>query len=71
MHHKIITAMATGEAQHGLSGTVQLDDTCLGGERAGGKHGRGSENKVPFVAAVSLNGAGNPLINTLWVLVQI
>jgi transposase-like protein len=61
MHHKIMTAMAAREAEHRLSGTVQVDDAYLGGERAGGKPGRGSENKVPFVAAVSLNDEGNPL----------
>jgi len=60
MHHKIMKAMAAREAQHRLSGTVQVDDAYLGGERAGGKPGRGSENKVPFVAAVSLNEEGNP-----------
>jgi len=61
MHHKIMTAMASREAQHRLSGAVQIDDAYLGGERHGGKPGRGSENKVPIVAAVSLNDAGNPL----------
>ena len=33
----------------------------LGGELAGGKAGRGSENKVPFVAAISLSAEGRPL----------
>lgn len=61
MHHKIMTAMAGREAQHRLRGTVQVDDAYLGGERTGGKPGRGSENKVAFVAAVSLNAEGNPL----------
>jgi len=61
MHHKLMTAMTAREAQHRLSGTVQVDDAYLGGERAGGKPGRGSQNKVPFVAAVSLNDQGNPL----------
>ena len=60
MHHKIMTAMAAREAQHQLSGMVQVDDAYLGGERTGGKPGRGSENKVPFVAAVSLNDEGRP-----------
>jgi transposase-like protein len=60
MHHKVMTAMAAREAQHRLSGSVQVDDAYLGGERAGGKRGRGSENKVPFVAAVSLNDEGHP-----------
>lgn len=61
MHHKIMTAMASREAEHRLCGEVQVDDAYLGGERPGGKPGRGSENKVPIVAAVSLNAAGNPL----------
>lgn len=61
LHHKIMAAMAAREAGHPLSGSVQIDDAYLGGERAGGKAGRGSENKIPFVAAVSLNAAGHPL----------
>jgi transposase-like protein len=61
LHHKINTAMAHQEAAHRLDGFVQLDDAYLGGERSGGKVGRGSENKVPFVAAVSLNAAGQPM----------
>jgi transposase-like protein len=60
VHHKIMTAMAARDAKHRLSGLVQVDDAYLGGERAGGKPGRGSENKVPFVAAVSLTDAGGP-----------
>ncbi|MEI8267041.1 MAG: IS1595 family transposase [Betaproteobacteria bacterium] len=61
LHHKINNAMARQEAASRLGGAVQLDDAYLGGERAGGKAGRGSENKVPFVAAVSLNAAGQPM----------
>ena len=53
--------MAQQDGTHRLSGVVQLDDAYLGGERAGGKTGRGSENKVPFVAAVSLNEQGRPM----------
>jgi len=34
---------------------------CLGGELAGGKAGRGAENKIPFVAAISLGAEGRPL----------
>ena len=60
LHHKINRAMAAREAAHTLSGEVQLDDAYLGGEHPGGKPGRGSENKVPFVAAVSLDGKGHP-----------
>lgn len=61
LHQKINRAMTSQDATHRLKGSVQLDDAYLGGERAGGKVGRGSENKVPFVAAVSLNSAGHPL----------
>ena len=61
LHHKINRAMASQEASHRLGGAVQLDDAYLGGERTGGKAGRGSENKVPFVAAVSVNDQGHPL----------
>jgi hypothetical protein len=38
-----------------------LDDVYWGGERHGGKRGRGSANKVPFIAAVSLNDEGHPV----------
>lgn len=60
MHHKLMQAMAEREDGYLLSGSVQLDDAYLGGERRGGKAGRGSENKVPFVAAVSLDDEGHP-----------
>jgi hypothetical protein len=61
LHHKINAAMALQDSTHRLGGAVQIDDAYLGGERAGGKAGRGSENKVPFVAAVSLDAKGQPL----------
>ena len=60
LHQKINRAMADQEATHQLAGAIQLDDAYLGGERSGGKSGRGSENKVPFVAALSLDEAGGP-----------
>ena len=49
--------MAKQDSTHRLDGTVQLEDAYLGGERDGGNPGRGSENKVPFVAAVLAAGA--------------
>ncbi len=61
LHQKINRAMATQDAAHQLSGTVQLDDAYLGDERAGGKVGRGSEDKNPFVGAVSVNDHGHPM----------
>ena len=60
MHQKIMHAMSEREGQHQFDGTVQLDDAYLGGERSGGKAGRGSENKVPFVVAVSIDPEGHP-----------
>jgi hypothetical protein len=37
---------------------VELDDAYLGGKRSGGKSGRSSENKVPFVLAVQTTDDG-------------
>lgn len=34
---------------------MQIDDAYLGGKRNGGKPGRGSENKQPFLIAVETN----------------
>jgi transposase-like protein len=61
LHNKIMQAMSEREKTYVLRGKVQLDDAYLGGERNGGKPGRGSENKVPIVAAVSLDEAGHPI----------
>jgi hypothetical protein len=61
IHHKLMQVMAERDERYLLAGKVQVDDAYLGGERTGGKVGRGSENKVAFVAAVSLNEADRPL----------
>jgi len=60
MHQKLNRAMALQDSTHQLSGVVQPDDAYLGGERASGKAGRKSDNKVPFVAAVSVDHRGHP-----------
>ena len=52
MKHKIMEAMTQREQSRKLGGCVQIDDAYLGGERNGGKPGRGSENKQPFLIAV-------------------
>lgn len=54
LKHKLMEAMRQREAARPLQGDVRVDDAYLGGERTGGKAGRGSENKVAFVAAVEL-----------------
>lgn len=53
LKHKIMQAMAEREETRQLDGFVQVDDAYLGGERNGGKPGRGSENKQGFVIAVA------------------
>lgn len=54
--HKLMLAMKDAEADRQLHGRVEMDDAFLGGERVGGKPGRGSENKVPFVVAAQTVG---------------
>lgn len=49
--------MCEREEAYLLRGKRQIEDAYLGGERNGGKAGRGSEIKVPIVAAVSLHDA--------------
>lgn len=61
MKHKLMETMADAEEARVLQGRVEVDDAYLGGERNGGKVGRGSENKVPFVAAVQTSEEGHPL----------
>ena len=58
--HKLLEAMRLAEVDRQLTGRVEIDDAYLGGERSGGKAGRGSENKVPFVAAVQTTEDGRP-----------
>jgi Zn ribbon nucleic-acid-binding protein len=60
LKHKIMEAMRQAESERRLHGRVELDDAYLGGERCGGKPGRGSENKVPFVLAVQTTDDGRP-----------
>ena len=60
LKHKLMQAMAHRDAARQLNGFVQIDDAYLGGERNGGKRGRGSENKRPFVVAMATNAAGHP-----------
>ena len=52
--HKLMEVMREREDTRQLDGRVEIDDAYLGGELSGGKRGRGSQNKVPFIAAVDL-----------------
>ena len=59
--HKLMQLMANVESSRQLHDLVEIDDAYLGGERNGGKAGRGSENKVPIIAAVAKTMDGRPL----------
>jgi ribosomal protein L37AE/L43A len=54
LKHKLMDAMRQREDSQPLCGDVRIDDAYLGGERTGGKAGRGSENKSAFVVAVEM-----------------
>ena len=60
--HKLMRAMAAREAaKPKLAGRVEMDDAYLGGERSGGKRGRGAAgNTVLFVAAVETTAERKP-----------
>jgi len=58
--HKLMEVMRQREDSRQLEGRVEIDDAYLGGERSGGKRGRGSENKVAFIAAVQTTPDGQP-----------
>ena len=55
---------ARGASRH-LDGRVEIDDAYLGGQLPGGKSGRGSENKVSFIAAVQTTDCRAPLLACL------
>jgi hypothetical protein len=59
--HKLAQVMMGRDANKPLSGRVEIDDTYLGGERSGGKRGRGAPGKTSFVAAVETTPEGKPV----------
>jgi transposase-like protein len=59
--HKLKQVMLERDAGKPLTGRVELDDAYLGGERTGGKRGRGAPGKTPFVAAVETTPDGKPV----------
>ena len=63
--HKLLQVMFEREQGRQLSGRVEIDDAYLGGERHGAKAGRGSPNKVPFVAAVQTTESGEAMLMCL------
>ena len=65
LKQKIMQVMVDREQWRQLTGRVEIDDAYLGGEVRGGKAGRGSPNKVPFVAAVQTTESGQPILMCL------
>jgi hypothetical protein len=59
MKHKLLLVMKERDDSKPLSGNIQIDDVYWGGERHGGKRGRGVSGKTPFVAAVKTNKKGD------------
>lgn len=59
--HKLKQVMLERDASKQLTGRVEIDDAYLGGERSGGKRGRGAAGKTPFVAAVETTPEGKPV----------
>jgi len=59
--HKLAQVMLERDGERQLTGRVELDDAYLGGERSGGKRGRGSPGKTPFLAAVETTPEGKPV----------
>ncbi len=66
--HKLMAVMFEQERDRRLQGVAQIDAAFLGGERTGGKRGRGSENKLPLVAAVQTTASGQAIFTRLDVL---
>ena len=63
--HKLMETMRQREDGRQLSGRVEIDDAYLGGELPDGKSGRGSQNKVSFVAAVQTTEDGQAVLACL------
>jgi transposase-like protein len=59
--HKLKQVMMERDATKKLTGRIEIDDAYLGGERCGGKRGRGAAGKTPFVAAVETTADGKPV----------
>jgi hypothetical protein len=60
LKHKIMETLTNAEDKRVLEGRIECDDAYLGGVHKGGKRGRGSENKVPFLAAVQTDNSHHP-----------
>lgn len=65
LKHKLMQVMLNREQWRQLTGRVEIDDAYLGGEIQGGRAGRGSPNKIPFVVAVQTTESGQAILMCL------
>src|SRR5512144_2479223 len=61
LKHKLMQVMMERDAGKRLTGRVEMDDAYLGGERSGGKRGRGAPGKTPIIAAVETTPESKPV----------
>jgi hypothetical protein len=61
MKYKLMQVMKERDDSQPLEGVIQLDDAYWGVEHRGGKRGRGSAGKTPFVAALATNQQGHSI----------
>jgi transposase-like protein len=61
IRHKFLQVMLERDAGKKLAGRIEIDDAYMGGKQHGGKRGRGSENKRPFIAVVETTPCGQPV----------
>lgn len=60
--HKLLEVIRLRGNARQLTARVEIDDAYLGGEGSGGKSGCGSENKMPFIAAVQTTEDSQPVL---------
>ena len=58
---KLKQVMMERDAKKRLIGRLEMDDAYLGGQRSGGKRGRGAAGKTPIVATVETTAEGRPV----------
>jgi hypothetical protein len=61
MKHKLMQVMLERDNDKSLQGRVEMDDSFWGGDRRGGKRGRGAEANKLFVAAVQTTEDEKPI----------
>lgn len=61
LKHKLMQVMLENQRYQLLTGRIEIDDAYLGGECAG-KRGRGSRNKILFIAAVEMTQCAGRLL---------